>query len=153
MRKVVPRKARGALWTCDRCGRPLANRNQTHACGRYTVEGFLRGKSQHAVGLYTSFAEAIRECGDVIVAPAKTRVGFQVRLIFATANHLSERGLAAHVVLARRFEHPRFSKIESISPRNHVHHFLIRDVKEIDVEMRLWLREAYAVGRQEHLAP
>lgn len=151
MRGVGPGKRRGALWTCGSCGRPFANRNQSHSCGRYTVEEFLRGKSQHAVRLYKSFVEAIQECGDVIVAPAKTRVGFQVRMIFAAANRLSERGLAAHVVLARRLEHPRFSKIESVSPGNHVHHFLIRDVQEIDEEMRLWLREAYAVGRQEHL--
>jgi hypothetical protein len=153
MPRTGPKKERQALWTCATCDRPFANRNQSHACGRYTVEEFLTGKSKHAVRLYKSFVEAIRECGEVIVAPAKTRVGFQVRMIFAAANRLSERGLAAHVVLARRLEHPRFSKIESISPRNHVHHFLIRDVHEIDDEMRLWLREAYAVGRQEHLAP
>ena len=59
--------------------------------------------------------------------------------------------LDGHVVLARRLEHPRFTRIESLSPRNHVHHFRLRDPAEIDDEVRGWLREAYAVGEQRHL--
>ncbi len=140
-----------ALWKCGKCGRPFANRNQTHSCGRFTVEGFLAGKSQPAVALYHNFAEAIEQLGDVITAPAATRVGFQVRMIFASVNRLNDDGLFAHVVLARRFENPRFTKIESISPRNHVHHFVIHDAKEIDDEVRSWLRESHDVGKQNHL--
>lgn len=141
-----------ALWTCDKCGRPFANRNQTHSCGRFTVEEFLVGKSQKAVELFNKFAGVVQELDDVIAAPAKSRVGFQVRMIFASVNRLNDDGLTAHVVLARRYEHPRFTKVESISPRNHVHHFVIHDAKEIDDEVRDWLREAHSVGKQDHLA-
>ena len=140
-----------ALWKCEKCGRPFANRNQTHSCGRFTVGEFLEGRSPEAAQLYNRFAAAIAELGDVSTAPAKTRVGFQVRMIFASVNRLNDDGLAAHVVLARRLEHPRFTKIESISPRNHVHHFLIQHAREIDTEVKSWLREAHAVGKQEHL--
>ena len=143
-------RSSGALWRCKKCGRPFANRNQTHSCGRFTVTEF-HGKSPQAVDLYQTFAAAIERLGDVITAPAKTRVGFQVRMIFASVNRLNDDGLAAHVVLARRRENPRFTKIESISPRNHVHHFLIREASEIDAEVDDWLREAHAVGKQEHL--
>ena len=73
-------------------------------------------------------------------------------MIFAAVNRLGEQGLAAHVVLARRLENPRFNKIESISAKNHVHHFRIRVAGEIDNEVRGWLAEAYLVGKQEHLA-
>jgi hypothetical protein len=141
-----------ALWTCDKCGRPFANRNQTHSCGRFTVDEFLVGKSQKAVELFKKFAGVVEQFDDVIAAPAKSRVGFQVRMIFASVNRLNDDGLTAHVVLARRNEHPRFTKVESISPRNHVHHFIIRDAKEIDDEVRDWLREAHSVGKQDHLA-
>ena len=72
-------------------------------------------------------------------------------MIFASVNRLNDDGLVAHVVLARRLENPRFTKIESFSPRNHVHHFVIREASEIDAEVADWLREAHAVGRQEHL--
>ncbi len=139
------------LWACKSCGRRFANRNQTHSCGRFTVNDFLLGKSKKEVQLYEAFADAVAECGPVITAAAKTRVGFQVRMIFAAVNRLNAQGLAAHVVLARRFEHPRFVRVESISPRNHVHHFLLREVSEIDAEVKRWLEEAYRVGRQEHL--
>jgi hypothetical protein len=140
-----------ALWKCEKCGRPFANRNQTHSCGLFTVAQFLAGKSPAEVNLFNTFAAAIEQLGDVITAPAKTRVGFQVRMIFASVNRLNDDGLAAHVVFARRLEHPRFTKVESISPRNHVHHFVIHSAGEIDEEVKAWLREAHAVGKQEHL--
>ncbi len=85
------------------------------------------------------------------LAPARTRVGFQVRMIFAAVDRLGRDYLDAHVVLARRLEKARFRRIESISPRNHVHHFRIRSVAELDDEVVGWLREAYAVGEQLHL--
>ena len=139
------------LWRCGDCGRPFASKNQTHSCGRYTVEAFLSGKPRRAVELYDRFVALMKSCGPVLVAPAKTRVGFQVRMIFAAVNKLSERGLDAHVVLARRLEHPRFTKIQEMSPRCFVHHFRIEAVEEIDEEVAGWLREAYRVGTQEQL--
>jgi hypothetical protein len=55
------------------------------------------------------------------------------------------------VVLARRFEQPRFRKIETFSPRNHVHYFRLTSAAEVDDEVESWLAEAYAVGEQKHL--
>jgi len=60
-------------------------------------------------------------------------------------------GLDGHIVLARRLENSRFTRIESISPRNHVHHFQLRSLDDLDRELQTWLREAYVVGRQHHL--
>jgi hypothetical protein len=73
-------------------------------------------------------------------------------MIFAAVNKLGNDRLDAHVVLARRLEHPRFTRIESLSPRNHVHHFQIRTLDELDNTVAAWLCEAYAVGEQKHLA-
>jgi hypothetical protein len=56
-----------------------------------------------------------------------------------------------HVVLARRWEHQRFRRIETFSPRNHVHHFRLVHVNEVDADFRDWVKEAYAVGEQKHL--
>jgi hypothetical protein len=36
-------------------------------------------------------------------------------------------------------------------PRNHVHHFRLTSLAEIDAEFESFLREAYAVGDQRHL--
>ena len=144
---------RGDLWTCPRCERQFANRGQTHSCGKHTVEEFLAGHQAAARQLFAAFTEAALGCGAVTLAPAQTRVGLQARMIFASVNRLSAEQLDAHVVLARRLEHPRFHKIESISARNHVHHFRLHAPAEVDAEVRSWLQEAYAVGEQQHLAP
>jgi hypothetical protein len=101
--------------------------------------------------LFRRFVELVRSCGPVHLAPARTRVGFQVRMIFASVNRLAAGRLNAHVVLARRLENARFHKIESISRRNHVHHFRISSLEQLDAEVVDWLREAYQVGEQKHL--
>ena len=59
--------------------------------------------------------------------------------------------IVGHVVLARRLENPRFTKIEYISRRNHVHSFCFYSPEELDSEVLAWLREAYRVGQQYHL--
>lgn len=139
-----------SLWTCPRCGRRFANRNQSHSCGHYTVEQHLKGKSSHVISLYERFVALVKQCGPVILAPAKTRIGFQVRMIFAAVS-LKESGLDCHVVLSRRLENPRFTRIESLSPRNHIHYFRIRSVEKLDDEVASWLQETYKVGEQKHL--
>jgi hypothetical protein len=55
------------------------------------------------------------------------------------------------VVLARRLEHPRFRRVESFSPRNHLHQFRLARLDEVDEEVAGWLAEAYRVGQQRHL--
>src|SRR5207248_6415460 len=52
---------------------------------------------------------------------------------------------------ARRFENPRFRRIETFSPRNHLHAFRFTSANEIDDEVAAWFAEAYRVGEQRHL--
>lgn len=141
---------RAALWKCPECGRPFANRNQSHACARYTLREHLAGKSPLAVALFREFTKLVRRCGPVLVMPEKTRIAFQVRMSFAAVSLRRDR-IVGHVVLARHLENPRFTKVEDISPRNHVHSFCFRSREEMDEEVLAWLREAYAVGQQKHL--
>lgn len=82
--------------------------------------------------------------------PEKTRIAFQVRMSFA-AFVIRRNWVDGHVVLARRLENPRFRRIESFSPRNHLHAFRFESVDEIDGEVAAWLAEAYRVGEQRHL--
>jgi hypothetical protein len=56
-----------------------------------------------------------------------------------------------HVVLARRFENPRFRRIETFSPTNHLHAFRFESIDDVDTEVSSWLAEAYWVGRQRYL--
>lgn len=140
-----------ALWRCPHCGRRFANRHQWHSCGRFTVREHLKGKSPRLIALYQRFLTLVKRCGPVTLVPTKTRIGFQVRITFADVI-LRKHWLDAHVILARRLQHPRFRKIESFSPRNHAHYFRLQSLAELDREVFAWLREAYAVGQQKHLS-
>ena len=140
------------LWTCPRCGRSFANRNQPHACGPLDLARHLDGKDPQVVAIFRRLVELAEGNGPVTVLAEKTRVAFQVRMSFA-AFTLRRRWVDGHVVLARRLEHPRFRRVESFSPRNHVHHFRLATLEEADEEVAAWLAEAYRVGEQRHLAP
>jgi hypothetical protein len=139
------------MWKCRKCGRHFANRNQSHFCSSYTLREHLAGKGPSAIALFREFAKLVKRCGPVRVVPEKTRIAFQVRMSFAAVS-LRRNRIVGHVVLARRLENPRFTKIETISPRNHVHCFCFRSRKELDREVLGWLREAYRVGQQLHLS-
>ena len=140
----------GPLWTCPRCGRGFANRNQTHTCGLGTLDAHLAGRDPEVVAIFWRLVELAERNGPVTVLPEKTRVAFQVRMSFAAVIP-RRRWVDGHVVLARRFEHPRFRRVESFSPRNHVHHFRLARLDEVDDEVAAWLAEAYQVGEQRHL--
>lgn len=139
-----------ALWRCPRCERVFANRNQSHTCGLHDLEHHFIGREPIVRELYDLVVAAVRELGPVIVLPEKTRIAFQVRMSFAQVTP-RRQWLDGHVVLARRLEHSRFRRIETFSPRNHVHHFRLTQPADVDSTFRSWLREAYAVGEQRHL--
>src|SRR4051812_31512740 len=140
------------LWRCPRCGRRFANRNQSHACGRYRLRDHFVDRDPTVVAAFRALVAAARRNGPVTVLPEKTRIAFQVRMSFA-AFTLKKHWLHGHVVLARRLDSPRFDKILIVSSRNQVHEFTLRGPAEVDEEVAAWLREAYAVGQQKHLRP
>ena len=100
--------------------------------------------------IFEKLLAVAKQNGPVIVLPEKTRIAFQVRMSFA-AFVIRNDWVDGHVVLARRFEHPRFRRIETFSPRNHLHAFRFTSVDEIDDEVAGWFAEAYRVGEQRHL--
>ena len=140
------------MWTCPRCGRSFANRNQPHACGPLDLDRHLAGRDPEVVAIFRRLVELAERNGPVTVLPEKTRVAFQVRMSFA-AFTLRRRWVDGHVVLARRLEHPRFRRVETFSPRNHLHQFRLERLDEVDEEVAAWLAEAYRVGEQRHLQP
>jgi hypothetical protein len=140
----------GERWRCPRCGRAFAARNQTHACGRWDLERHLDGRPEPVRATFWALVDAARDRGPLDVVPEKTRVALHARMSFAAVVPRT-RWVDGHVVLARRLESPRFRRIETISPRNHVHQFRLSSPGEVDAEVRAWLAEAYEVGMQRHL--
>lgn len=133
------------MWTCPRCGRRFANRNQWHSCGRTSERQHLRGASPEVAAIYRRFAAMVRRCGPVTVEALTTRIGFKARTTFAAVS-LGRDRLRAHVILRRRLESRRFTRVQSYSPGSHEHGFEIRRLEDLDDEVQGWLCEAYAAG-------
>jgi transposase-like protein len=55
------------LWKCPDCGRVFANRNQTHACGRYDLAHHFRGRPPEIRRIYAAFRKAVEVMGPVRV--------------------------------------------------------------------------------------
>lgn len=134
------------------CGRRFANRNQTHACGRHGLEPHFEGKSREVRGLFDALVGLLQGFGPLTILPEKTRIAFQVRMSFAAVSVRSTH-LVGHFVFGRRVDHPRFLRVETYSPRNHLHAFRVASLADLDEQFAEWAREAYAVGEQKHLAP
>lgn len=140
------------LWVCPTCGRGFANRNQTHACAPLgDVERHL-ARAQAAPEVRATLDRvlaAVRDIGPVTVLPEKTRIALQVRMSFA-ALMPRRHWLDGHLVLARRIDNPRFTRIETLSARNVLHRFRLIAPDQVNAEFTGWLAEAYRVGAQDH---
>jgi len=137
------------MWTCPECGRAFANRNQSHACARHALASHFEGRSAKVRAIYDAFAAMLEGFGPVIVLPEKTRIAFQVRMSFAQVT-VRRDWVLGHLILARRAEDPLFTKVETFSPRNHLHAFRLDEPGEVEA-LGAFAKEAYAVGRQDHL--
>src|SRR5204862_2529017 len=71
------------LWRCPDCRRQFANRNQSHACGRYTLASHFTGKPAKVRATFNRLLALAKKNGPVIVLPEKTRIAFQMRMSFA----------------------------------------------------------------------
>ncbi|MET0781821.1 MAG: DUF5655 domain-containing protein [Microbacterium sp.] len=136
------------LWTCPRCGRTFANRNQTHTCAPLGALDAHFARSDPAVR--ACFDRVLDELGPLDVLAEKSRIALHVRMSFA-AFQPRQHWLDGHLVLARRAEHPSIRRIQEYSPRNIVHEFRLVRPDEIDAEFVALLHEAYDVGLQRHL--
>ena len=141
---------RPPLWECPSCRRRFANRHQSHTCGKLDLVDHFRGKPPEIRELYDAFVALVEACGPVTILPEKTRIAFQVRMSFA-ALMPKQRWVDGHLVLAQRNESPHFRRIETFSPRNHLHAFRLERITQLDAGFRKFVRAAYAVGEQRHL--
>lgn len=137
------------LWRCAACGRSFANPNQSHACARHDLAAHFEGRSPKVRAIYDAFLAMLEGFGPVTVLPEKTRIAFQVRMSFAQLT-VRRDWVLGHLVLARRVESPLFTKVETFSPRNHLHAFRLDEPAQV-AALRDHASEAYAVGRQDHL--
>jgi hypothetical protein len=139
------------LWKCPNCGRTFANRNQTHTCSPLSsLDDHFRDKSAEVRATFDAILEAVEGMGPVTILPEKTRIALHARMSFA-AFMPRRNWLNGHLVLARRVDSHRFTRVETFSPRNVLHAFRLNSPAEVDEQFIGWLAEAYDVGMQRHL--
>jgi hypothetical protein len=134
-------------WTCPACRRQFKNRNQAHSCGQFTVGQLLDCKPPEIVELYERLDDMIRRCGEVVVAPTKTRVLFKVRTVFASVA-VSKNWLDVVFVLGRRLKHRRVKKAQDEYP-GIVHLVRIEQPEDLDADLVGWIQEAYNHRKQK----
>jgi hypothetical protein len=62
----MPPRSERPRCQCPECRRSLANRNQTHACGRHDLDSRFERKPPEIRHLFEAVVEAIERCGPVI---------------------------------------------------------------------------------------
>lgn len=81
-----------------------------------------------------------------MVAPAKTRISFQNRRIFAAVNRVGKSHLNIHIVTTSPLVSPRIQRVEILSAQCTVNHIRISDERELDNELAAWLQRGYDWG-------
>jgi hypothetical protein len=137
-----PARHNQELWPRPRCGPKLAHRKPGHPGGRLTVEQYLAGKPWHVAAAFHRLAELAREYGPVSVTPAKDVVLFKARTTFAEVRARRD-GLDLDLVFGHLRGHPRFHRVQLLSPGRVAHSTRIDRVEDLDDEVAGWLKEAF----------
>jgi hypothetical protein len=111
------------------------------------VAQLLDPRPQEMVEVYEQLAETVQRCGEVVVAPTKTRVLFKVRTVFATVA-VSQNGLDVVFVLGRRLKYRRIRKVQEEYP-GVVHCLRVEKAADLDANLAGWLQEACTHRQQK----
>ena len=139
------------MWTCPKCNTAFVQRNLTHSCGRFSVDGFLKGKSDHAVRLFWFFINEWKNFGEVKLHPVKTSVSILDQVRFARVNRIKRGSIVGHLWLKQECPSDKFFRIEKLGASDFVHHFEMADESSIDDEFRGFMSLAYDVGQRKHI--
>lgn len=142
------------MWTCPKCHHKFVNRNQWHSCGHYSVAGFLEGKSRKAIDLFNYFIQAYQKIGPVELHPVKTRVALLTKMRFCSVNKLGKDYIDVHLVFVEPYpDNSCFYRIENLSNKFFLHHFKIFSKRDINKELRKYMKMAYQIGNRQHVKP
>lgn len=140
-----------ALWTCPGCGNEFVNRNQYHSCATHAVEDVLEGMSAPVRAWFARIRTMVEANGPVKTVAYRDRLAFMVRVRFAGVTPRT-RWLDLSLWLPERVESSRWHRVETLTPNATVHVLRVTDAGQLDDEVAGWIAQAYAVGRQDHLA-
>lgn len=140
------------MWTCPKCNHKFYNKNQSHSCGGYTVDDFLKGKTEKVIELFNHFLSEYKKIGDYELHPVKTRVALLTKMRFCSINKLGGNFMDVHFVLTQpHYDNLCFHKIENFANRFFVHHIKICRKADINPEVKKFMKLAYEIGNRKHV--
>src|SRR4030095_12065908 len=139
------------MWTCPKCGHSFYNKNQSHSCGKYTVDDFLKGKSEESLDLFKFFLSEYKKIGDFQLHPVKTRIALLTKMRFCSINKIGKDYIDIHLVLTQPHNNLCFYRIDNLANRFFVHHAKIYSRKDISDELKRYMKLAYNTGNREHV--
>lgn len=140
------KRGKPPVWRCSQCAREFARKGQAHSCRTVALESHLVNGSPEVTRIYLALERVVREFGPFRAVPTQTQITLSARTSFAGVT-IRKQWLNLELVLTREIEHPRITRVEKVSQRTIVHTVRLRSVRNVDAQLRAWLREAYAVGQ------
>ena len=140
------------MWICPKCNQQFFNKNQSHSCGNYTVDDFLKGKAAYSIGLFNLFLDEYQKIGPFELHPVKRRVALLTQMRFCAINKIAPNYIDIHLVLTSLFDDTTcFYKIDNLANRFFVHHARLHDKDDITDELKKYMALAYEIGNRVHV--
>ena len=130
-----------APWLCPRCRRPFRNRNQSHSCASRSVESFFEGRPG-LKPLFDAVVGTVERFGPIRIDASPSGINIAARSHFCGAKPVKD-GLRVGFLLRRALVSPRVIHREPVGGGRAAYRVLIRRRRDLDAELRAWLREAY----------
>lgn len=140
------------MWICPKCRHKFYNKNQSHSCGSYTVDNFLKDKPGNVIDLFNFFISEYKKIGDFELHPVKTRITLLTKMRFCSINKIGKEFIDVHFVLTKPYNNNLcFHRIDNFADRFFVHHLKIFNKADITAEVKKFMRLAYDIGNRQHI--
>jgi hypothetical protein len=127
-------------WTCPKCRRQFARKQQQHICGAGTREKILKNRREEVVALFAALERQAKELGPVEFVARERYIILRSTHIFADVIMLAD-SLRLVVHLPKMARHPLFKKITA--DRHWVSHTAkVRKASELE-QLQPFLRAAW----------
>jgi hypothetical protein len=111
------------------------------------VSGALFAGRPFALTVVDRVQDLVASIGEATIRTTRSQIAFRHRRGFAYLwpPVFGDRGveIVLSIALARHDPSPRFKQVAHPAPRIWMHHMEIRDLAQLDDEVRTWLREAF----------
>ena len=132
-----------ARWSCPACDREFGRANQSHMCApALPVDDYFATRPPRDRAIFDAVLACLNELGEVHVEAVGVGILFKRTRTFAELRPRRD-GLTLSVLLSRRSEHPRVTRIVGTSGQRRAHFIPLRGADAIDTEVRAWLAESY----------